>query len=149
MSMFKKFKSHARVPLYKSISGNFNIGMLSIKFVMDNMTLCLHFDDVSFNGSLTRDFRLQAFFMAQFSHGPWVSQLGPLQIFTKFAEIFESKGWSLVSTRSAINGKILRQEFFLIVSGVVDTGEQLITVANTKLRITPPQIFEKNSKWHQ
>jgi hypothetical protein len=34
-------------------------------------------------------------------------------------------------------------KLFHIVSGVVDTGEQLITRVNIKLRITPPQIFEK------
>ncbi len=63
------------------------IGMLSINFVMYNMTLCLHFEDVTFKGSLTRDFRLQAFFMTQFPHGPEYF-IGPFQIFTKF----ESKG---------------------------------------------------------
>ncbi len=58
-----------------------------------------------------------------------------------------------MSTRPAINGKILRQEVFLIVSGVVDTDEQHITGVNDtgdKDRVASFFAnFRKNSKWPQ
>jgi hypothetical protein len=54
-------------------------------------------------GSLTRDFRLQVFFMNQCPPGPRVFSWGRFDFFRKFAEIF-AKEWLLpVSTMPAIN----------------------------------------------
>ncbi len=51
---------------------------------------------MTFKGSLTRDFRRQAFFMNKFPSGPWVSHWGHFEFLQQFAKIFESKGWPSV-----------------------------------------------------
>jgi hypothetical protein len=48
---------------------------------------CTH----TFKGSLTRDFRLQVFFMNQCPPGPQVFQWGRFEFFRKFAEIFANE----------------------------------------------------------
>ncbi len=57
-------------------------------------------------GSLTRYFRLQAFFMNLFPPGPWVSHWGHFKFFTKFADVFEIKFITGAPT-PVINTKLL------------------------------------------
>ncbi len=59
--------------------------------------------DVSFKGSLTRDFRLQVSFMNQCPPGPQVFRWGRFEFFRKFAEIFANEYLSPVSLTPAIN----------------------------------------------
>ncbi len=54
-------------------------------------------------GSLTREFRLQVFFMNQCPPGPQVFHWGRLEFFWKFAEICANEYLSPVSTTPAIN----------------------------------------------
>ena len=61
---------------------------------------CIH---LSFKGSLTRDFRLQVFFMNQCPPGPQVFHWGRFEFFQKFAEIFANEYLSPVSLTPAIN----------------------------------------------
>ncbi len=51
--------------------------------------------ETDIKGSLTRDFRLQVFFMSHFSRGPWVSLWGHFEFLPKLAEIFATlcKDW--------------------------------------------------------
>ncbi len=58
---------------------------------------------LNLKGSLTRDFRLQVFFMNQCPPGPQVIQWGCFEFFRKFAEIFANEYLSPVSTTPAIN----------------------------------------------
>ncbi len=57
--------------------------------------------------SLTRDFRLQVFFMNQCPPGPQVFHWGHFEFFWKFAEIFEDEYLSPVSTTPAINCSVV------------------------------------------
>jgi hypothetical protein len=57
----------------------------------------------SCTGSLTRDFRLQVFFMNQCPPGPQVFHWGCFEIFRKFAEIFTKEYLTPVSTTPAKN----------------------------------------------
>jgi hypothetical protein len=59
--------------------------------------------DNIFKGSLTRDFRLQVFFMNQCPPGPQVFHWGRFEFFRKFAEIFANEYLSPVSLTPAIN----------------------------------------------
>jgi hypothetical protein len=74
-------------------------------------------------GSLTRDFRLQVFFMNQCPPGPQVFHWGHLELFLKFAEIFANESLSPVSLTPAINPC----HGFSVIAGVIDTGHKFIT----------------------
>jgi hypothetical protein len=65
-------------------------------------------------GSLTRDFRLQVFFMNQCPPDPRVFSWGRVDFFRKFAEIFAKEWLLLVSTMPAIN----------LLAGDNDTGDK-------------------------
>ncbi len=58
---------------------------------------------VQLKGSLTRDFRLQVFFMNQRPPGPQVFHRGRFEFFRKFAEIFANEYLSPLSTTLEIN----------------------------------------------
>jgi hypothetical protein len=83
-------------------------------------------DDISsfshpclFKGSLTRDFRLQVFFMNQCPPGPQVFHWGCLEFFRKFAEMFANE--YLFDTGDKL------------FSGVNDTGEKFIDTGDLSL----------------
>jgi hypothetical protein len=59
----------------------------------------------NFKGSLTRDFRLQVFFINQCPPGLWVSNWDRLEFFRKFAEIIANECLSAVSTTPAKKDK--------------------------------------------
>ena len=61
-----------------------------------------------FKGSLTRDFRLQVFFINQCPPGSRVSHEDHFEFFRKFAEIFPNECLSAVSTTPAKKRKIWR-----------------------------------------
>ena len=61
----------------------------------------------NFKGSLTRDFRLQVFFMNPCPPGPQVFHWGHFDFFQKFAEIFANEYLSQVSTTPAINCSVV------------------------------------------
>jgi hypothetical protein len=73
--------------------------------------------NVRFEGSLTRDFRLQVFFMNQCPPGPQVFHWGRYEFFQKFAEIFANE--------------------YKLFSGVNNTGEKFIAGVND----TPENLF--------
>jgi hypothetical protein len=88
-------------------------------------------------GSLTRDFRLQVFFMNQCPPGPQVFHWSHFEFFRKFAEIFANYCLSPVSTTPVINCSAVSTtpainlcHGFSVIAGVVDTGEQFITGDN-------------------
>jgi len=103
---------------------------------------------VAFKGSLTRDFRLQVFFMNQCPPGPQVFHWSHFEFFRKFAEIFANYCLSPVSTTPVINCSAVSTtpaknllpvsltpainlcHGFSVIAGVVDTGEQFITGDN-------------------
>ncbi len=62
-----------------------------------------HIRQTQFKGSLTRDFRLQVFFMNQCPPGPQVFYWSHFDFFRKFAEIFANYCLSPVSTTPVIN----------------------------------------------
>ena len=101
----------------------------------------------SFKGSLTRDFRLQVFFMNQCPPGPQVFHWSHFAFFRKFPEIFENFFLSPVSTTPVINCSAVSTQAknlllvsltpainlchgFSVIAGVVDTGEQFIAGDN-------------------
>jgi hypothetical protein len=111
---------------------------------------CIH---LSFKWSLTRDFRLQVFFMNQCPPGPQVFRWGRFEFFRKFAEMFANEYLSPVSMTTAINcsaetttpvknlspvlltpainlchGEITKKP--KIYAGVNDTAEKLFTGVN-------------------
>ncbi len=63
-------------------------------------------------GSLTRDFRLQVFFINQCPPGLWVSHWDHFEFVRKFAEIFANKCLSAVSTTPAKKDKNVEIKFF-------------------------------------
>ena len=63
-------------------------------------------------GSLTRDFRLQVFFINQCPSGPWVSHWDHFKFFRKFPEIFVNECLSAVSTTPAKKEKNFKINFF-------------------------------------
>ncbi len=65
-----------------------------------------------FKGSLTRDFRLQVFFINQCPPGLWVSHWDHFKFFRKFVEIFVNECLSAVSTTPAIKDKNFEIKFF-------------------------------------
>jgi hypothetical protein len=73
--------------------------------------------------SLTRDFRLQVFFMNHCPTGPQVFHWGCFEFFRKFAEIFANECLTLVSTTPANNPC----HGFSVIAVVVDTGDKLLT----------------------
>ncbi len=77
-------------------------------------------------GTVSRDFRLQVFFMNQFPPSPWVrvSHLGSFNFFFYIREDIHSS--------TCIGGNL--------------PSVSLIPVVHVELRISPP-IFEKKSKW--
>ncbi len=99
-------------------------------------------------GSLTRNFRLQVFFMNQCPPGPQVFHWSHFEFFRKFAEIFANYCLSPVSTTPVINWSAMSTtpaknllpvsltpainlcHGFSVIAGVVDTGEQFITGDN-------------------
>jgi len=100
-----------------------------------------------FKGSLTRDFRIQVFFMNQCPPGPQVFHWSHFAFFRKFAEIFANYFLSPVSTTPVINCSAVSTPAknlllvsltpainlchgFSVIAGVVDTGEQFIAGDN-------------------
>ncbi len=99
-------------------------------------------------GSLTRDFRLQVFFMHQCPPGPQVFHWSHIEFFRKFTEIFANYCLSPVSTIPVINCSAVSTtpaknlllvsltlvinlcHGFSVIAGLVDTGEQFITGDN-------------------
>ncbi len=67
-----------------------------------------------FKGSLTRDFRLQVFFMNQFPPGPQVFHWGCFEFFRKFAEIFPHVCLSPVSMTPAIRCSAVCRRFTVL-----------------------------------
>jgi hypothetical protein len=67
-----------------------------------------------FKGSLTRDFRLQVFFINQCPLGLWVSHWDHFEFFRKFMEIFANECLSAVSTTPAKKDKNFEIKFFKI-----------------------------------
>jgi hypothetical protein len=73
--------------------------------------------NISFKGTVPRDFRLQVFYMDQFPPSPWLYHKGRFEFFRKFAEIFAAQGAPQVSLTLVANGKNLQAEkfaFFLL-----------------------------------
>ncbi len=66
----------------------------------------------SLKGTVSRDFRLLAFFMDQFPPSIRVYHYGHFKFFRKFAEIFAAQGTPPVSTTPVANGKNLQAEKF-------------------------------------
>ncbi len=62
----------------------------------------LHWKIRPLQGSLTKDFRLQVFFLNQFPAGPWVPHWGYCEFLRKFAEIFTTLCLSLITMTPAI-----------------------------------------------
>jgi hypothetical protein len=113
------------INLYKPVSFPLtgrNTFLLSVQFSLKTMRgpssglgLSLHIlkkTNPSLKGSLTRDFRLQVFFMNQCPPGPQVFHWSHFEFFRKFAEIFANYCLSPVSLK--------------LISGVNDTGEKFI-----------------------
>jgi hypothetical protein len=93
--------------------------------------------DINIKGSLTRDFRLQVFFMNQCPPGSLVLPWGRFEFFRKFAEIFWNKCLSPVSTILAINCSPVSTipginpcHGVLVIAGVVDTSDKFIAGDN-------------------
>ncbi len=72
-------------------------------------------------GSLTWDFRVQVFFMNQFTQAPLSIPLGPLRIFTKIHADIRNFVCLPVFKTPAINYRWCR--WGKIIAGVVDTGD--------------------------
>ncbi len=67
-------------------------------------------------GSLTRDFRLQVFFVNQCPPGPWLCHYDRFDFFSrKFVEIIENECLSAVSTTPAIKEKYFCEAFCVLL----------------------------------
>ncbi len=69
---------------------------------------------VTIKGSLTREFRLQVFFISQWPPGLWVSHWDRFEFFRKFAEIIANECLSPVSTTPAKKDKNFEIKIFKI-----------------------------------
>jgi hypothetical protein len=145
---------------------------LANDYYAQRLTFLIMRERGNFKGSLTRDFRLQVFFMNQCPLGPQVFHWSHFEFFRKFAEIFANYCLSPVSTTTVINCSAVSTtqaknllpvsltpainlcHGFSVIACVVDTGEQFIAGDNDTgdnfiagdndihSRISP-RIFEK------
>jgi hypothetical protein len=79
-----------------------------------SMVLYCTFNMLVIKGSVTRDFRLQVFFINQCPPGLWVSHWDHFEFFRKFAEIFANECLSVGSTTPAKKDKNFEIKFFKI-----------------------------------
>jgi len=107
----------------------------------------------SFKGSLTRDFRLQVFFMNQCPPGPQVFHWSLFEFFRKLAEIF------VIHRRGVVDKKPKSIKFIagvnntakMLFTGVNDTADKFFggvsDIADKHSFANISANFRKNSKW--
>ena len=106
-------------------------------------------------GTVSRDFRLQVFFMNQFPPSIWVYLYGHFEFFRKFAEIFAAQGAPPPTGVNDTGGKWKKsssRKILIILFGVVELTYIYIFAFKFTLRYPQPNIkliVCHRCRWHQ